>query len=111
MTRSTYILGVAALVATLTFTGCTQDQENLALAGAGVAAVAVAASNYHDDGSHTNDYYHQGNNYGQGRNYAYRDGVREGCDSRRSWRQDYNRYQNDTNYRSGWQAGYHQCRN
>jgi len=104
------VLGVAAIVTVLLMTGCTKDQENLALAGVGVAAVAVAASNYHDDGSHKNDYYHNNYNYGSGRNYAYRDGVREGCESRRSWRQDYYRYQKDYNYKSGWQAGYRQCR-
>ena len=57
---------VAASIATaLTFTGCTQDQENLALAGAGIAAVAVAAS--HADGSSKDNYYHHGQDYGQNR--------------------------------------------
>jgi hypothetical protein len=92
------------------FTGCTQDQENLALAGAGVAAVAVVASNYNTDGSHTGNYYHKGYDYGASRNYAYRDGVREGCQSRNYWTQNYYRYQNDYNYQSGWKAGYRQCR-
>ena len=110
MKTTTYLLTVSALAATLTFTGCTQDQENLALAGAGVAVVAAAASNYHDDGSHTSNYYHNNYDYGSGRNYAYRDGVREGCESRRSWRQNNYRYNNDSSYRSGWQAGYRQCR-
>ncbi len=100
----------ATIAAALTFSGCTQDEKNLALAGAGVAAVAVAANSYHKDGSHSGDYYHNNYNYGSGRNYAYRDGVREGCQSRSYWRQNYYRYQNDYNYRSGWQAGYRNCR-
>jgi hypothetical protein len=105
-----YLLASTVITSLILFTGCTQDQENLAVAGVAVAAVAVAASNYHDDGSHKKDYYHNNNNYGSGRNYSYRDGVREGCESRRSWRQDYNRYQNDYNYQNGWKAGYRQCR-
>ena len=105
------LLTASVLATALTMTGCTQDQENLALAGAGVAAVAVAASNYHKDGSHTGNYSHYGHDYGSGRNYSYRDGVREGCNSKRgTWRQNYYRYQNDYNYKSGWKAGYRQCR-
>jgi hypothetical protein len=105
-----YLVASTIIVSTVMFTGCTQNEENLALASVGVAAVAVAASNYHDDGSHKDNYYHNGYDYGGGRNYAYRDGVREGCESRRSWRQNNYRYQNDYNYRSGWKAGYRQCR-
>ena len=110
MRNAKKLMLVTALTGAMTFTGCTQDQENLALAGAGVAAVAVATSDYHDDGSHTNNYYHNNYDYGSGRNYAYRDGVREGCESRRAWRQNNYRYNNDSSYRSGWQAGYSQCR-
>ena len=110
MKKISTLLVVSALTAALTMTGCTQNEENLALAGAGVAAVAVAANNYHKDGSHTGNYYHQGYDYGTGRNYAYRDGVREGCQSRSYWNQNYYRYQNDSSYRSGWQAGYRNCR-
>jgi hypothetical protein len=110
MKKTSTLLLVSALAAALTMTGCTQNEENLALAGAGVAAVAVAANSYHSDGSHTGNYYHNNYDYGSGRNYSYRDGVRAGCESRRSWRQDYYRYQNDYNYKSGWQAGYRQCR-
>jgi hypothetical protein len=110
MKTTKYFLATAVIASTMLFTGCTQNEENLALAGAGAAAVAVAASNYHSDGSHKKDYYHNDYNYGSGRNYSYRDGVRAGCESRRSWRQDYYRYQHDYNYKSGWQAGYRQCR-
>jgi hypothetical protein len=105
-----YLFASAVIVSSVIFTGCTQDQENLALAGAGVAAVAVVASNYNTDGSHTGNYYHKGYDYGTSRNYAYRDGVREGCQSRNYWTQNYYRYQNDYNYQSGWKAGYRQCR-
>jgi hypothetical protein len=105
-----YLFASVIIASSVIFTGCTQNEENLALAGAGVAAEAVATSDYHDDGSHRGNYYHNGYDYGSGRNYAYRDGVREGCESRRSWRQNNYRYQNDYNYRSGWQAGYRQCR-
>ena len=110
MKKTTKNLLVAASIATaLTFTGCTQDQENLALAGAGVAAVAIAASN--TDGSSTDNYYHHGEDYGEKRNYNYRDGVRAGCDSRTGrWSQNNYRYQNDYHYRDGWKAGYNQCR-
>ena len=104
------ILTTAALAAALTFTGCTQNEENLALAGAGVAAVAVAADAYNKDGSHRGEYTHYGQSYGSNRNYNYRDGVRDGCDSRRgSWRQDNYRY-NHADYRNGWEAGYKRCR-
>lgn len=109
MINTKNLLLVSALVATMTFTGCTQDEENLALAGAGVAAVAVAASSYHNDGSHTGNYYHNNYDYGSGRNYAYQDGVREGCQSRNYWKQNNYRYENNYNYRSGWKAGYRQC--
>ena len=109
MKTTKYLLAVTALAATLTFTGCTQDQENMALAGAGVATVAVVASNYHEDGSHTGNYYHNNYDYGSGRNYAYQDGVREGCQSRNYWKQNNYRYENNYNYRSGWKAGYRQC--
>ena len=105
-----YLFASAVIVSSVMFTGCTQDQENLALAGAGVAAVAVASANYHADGSHTGNYYHKDYDYGTGRNYAYRDGVREGCQSRNYWTQNNYRYQNDYNYQSGWKAGYRQCR-
>ena len=110
MKRTKFLLATAVITSGMMFTGCTQNEENLALAGVGVAAVAAAASNYHSDGSHKSDYYHNNYNYGSGRNYSYRDGVRAGCESRRSWRQDYYRYQHDYNYKSGWQAGYRQCR-
>lgn len=103
-------MATTALAAALTFTGCTQNEENLALAGAGVAAVAVAANSYNKDGSHAGEYNHYGQNYGSGRNYNYHDGVRDGCDSRRgSCRQDTYRY-NHADYRNGWEAGYKRCR-
>jgi hypothetical protein len=105
-----YLFATAVIASSMMFTGCTQDQENLALAGAGAVAVAAVASNYHDDGSHKDNYYHNGYDYGSGRNYSYRDGVREGCQSRNYWTQNNYRYQNDYNYRSGWKAGYRQCR-
>ena len=101
---------VSAIAGIMIFTGCTQNEENLALAGAGVAVVAVAANNYHKDGSSTSNYSHNGYNYGENRNYAYRDGVRAGCQSRNYWSQDNYRYQNDNNYRSGWKKGYNNCR-
>ena len=110
MKKTSILSAVSALVAALTMAGCTQNEENLALAGAGVAAVAVAANSYHKDGSHTGNYYHKDYDYGTGRNYAYRDGVREGCQSRNYWTQNNYRYQNDYNYQSGWKAGYRQCR-
>ena len=110
MKTTTYLLTVSALAATLTFTGCTQNQENLAVAGVAVAgAAAIAAS--HSDGSHTDNYYHHGHDYGQNRNYGYQDGVRAGCDSRQNrWRKDYDRYKHDYNYKDGWDAGYRRCR-
>ena len=107
-------IAVSALIAaTLTFTGCTQDQENLAVAGVAVAGVAaVAASQSHSDGSHTDNYYHHGHDYGQNRNYGYQQGVRQGCNSRHSgWDMDKHRYKNDYNYKAGWDAGYKRCRN
>ena len=99
MKTTTKKLLVAASIATaLTLTGCTQDQENLALAGAGVAAVAIAAS--HADGSSKDNYYHHGQNYGQNRNYSYRDGVRAGCNSARGqWDRNYNRFNYDKDYK------------
>ena len=108
--KFTKYIGVSALVAaTLTFTGCTQDQENLAATAAVVGAVAVAAS--HSDGSHKNDYYHHGHNYGENRNYSYRKGVRDGCDSMRGrWHKDHDRFKHDQNYRDGWRAGKRRCR-
>ena len=108
--KLTKYLGASALIAAaLTFSGCTQNQENLAATAAVVGAVAVVAS--HSDGSHTDNYYHQGHDYGQRRNYSYQDGVRSGCDSRSGrWRKDYNRYSHDYNYKNGWDAGYRRCR-
>ena len=77
-------IAVSALIAaTLTFTGCTQDQQNL----------AVAAS--HSDGSSRDNYRHHGHDYGQNRNYDYQKGVRQGCNSRYG----------------GWDADYKRCRN
>ena len=112
--KFTKYLGVSALiVATLTFTGCTQDQENLAATAAvvgAVGAVAVAAS--HDDGSSRNNYHHRGHDYGQNRNYGYQKGVRQGCNSRYGgWDMDKYRYKHDYNYKAGWDAGYRRCRN
>lgn len=109
MRTAKYFAALVSIATALTFTACTQNQENLAAAGVGVAAVAVATSNYHEDGSHTGNYYHNDYDYGSGRNYAYRDGVREGCQSRNYWSQNNYRYENDYNYRSGWKAGYRQC--
>lgn len=104
-------IGVSALIAaTLAFTGCTQDQENLAAAAAvvGTAAVVVGANS---DGSHKNDYYHNNHNYGENRNYSYRQGVREGCDSASGrWNQDGNRLDRDKSYKNGWEAGYRRCK-
>ena len=103
-------IAVSALIAaTLTFTGCTQDQEKLAATAAVVGAVAVVAAN--SDGSHEDNYYHHGEDYGESRNYSYREGVRSGCDSRSGrWRKDYSRYSHDYNYKNGWDAGYRRCR-
>ena len=103
-------IGVSALItATFTFTGCTQDQENLAATAAVVGAVAVVASN--SDGSHTDNYYHRGHDYGEERNYNYRAGVRDGCDSGRGrWIRDNYRYNHDYNYKDGWKAGHRRCR-
>ena len=108
--KLTKYIGVSALIAaTLTFTGCTQDQERLAVAGVTVAGAAAIAAN--SDGSHQDNYYHHGEDYGESRNYSYREGVRSGCDSRTGrWRKDYNRYDHDYNYKSGWDAGYRRCR-
>ena len=58
MKTTKYFAALVSVATALTFTACTQDQENLAVASAGVAAVAVATSNYHEDGSHTGNYYH-----------------------------------------------------
>ncbi len=102
------ILTTIVLAGTLLFTGCTQDQEKLAVAGVAVAGIAAIASN--DDGSHAGNYYHRGTDYGRNRNYSYRDGVRDGCDSRKYWRQDSHRYDRDNDYRSGWISGYSRCR-
>jgi len=106
-------IGVSALIAaTLTFTGCTQDQENLAATAAvvgAVGAVAVAAS--HDDGSSTDNYYHHGHDYGENRNYGYQRGVRQGCDSRRGrWSKNDERYRHNQDYRNGWNAGFSRCK-
>ena len=108
--KFTKYIGVSALIAaTLTFTGCTQNQENLAATAAVVGAVAVVAS--HSDGSHTDNYYHHGHDYGQNRDYGYQQGVREGCNSRHSgWDMDKYRYKHDYNYKAGWDAGYRRCR-
>ncbi|RLF42169.1 MAG: hypothetical protein DRN17_08045 [Thermoplasmata archaeon] len=98
--KLTKFIGASALIAAaLTFTGCTQDQQNLAVAGS------------HSDGSHTDNYYHHGHDYGQNRNYGYQQGVREGCNSRHSgWDMDKYRYKHDYNYKAGWDAGYKRCR-
>ncbi len=102
------LLVATSIVTALTFTGCTQNEENLALAGAGVAAIAVVASN--TDGSNQDNYYHHGEDYGENRNYSYRDGVRAGCNSARGqWDRNYNRFSNDSNYRYGWEHGKRQC--
>ena len=103
-------IGVSALIAaTLTFTGCTEDQENLALATAVVGAAVVVASN--DDGSSKSDYYHHNENYGENRNYSYRRGVRDGCDSARGrWFKDHDRFKHDYDYKDGWKAGHRRCR-
>ena len=108
--KFTKYIGVSALIAaTLTFTGCTQDQENLAVAGALVGAVAVAAS--HSDGSSTDNYYHHGHDYGEKRNYNYQRGVRDGCDSGRGrWTKDHYRFKHDYHYKDGWRAGHRRCR-
>ena len=102
------LLVATSIVTALTFTGCTQNEENLALAGAGVAAVAIVAS--HTDGSSKDNYYHHGQSYGENRNYSYRDGVRAGCNSARGqWDRNYNRFSNDSNYRYGWEHAKRQC--
>ncbi|MDQ7046385.1 MAG: hypothetical protein Q9M39_01680 [Sulfurovum sp.] len=103
-------IGVSVLIAaTLTFTGCTQDQENLVAATAVVGAAVVVASN--SDGSHTGDYYHHDHNYGENRNYSYRRGVRDGCDSAKGrWSKDHDRFRHDNNYKEGWKAGHRRCR-
>ena len=106
-------IAVSALIAaTLTFTGCTENQEKLAVAGVAVAGVtAIAASQSHKDGSHTDNYYHHGEDYGQNRDYGYQRGVRQGCNSRRgSWRKDNERYRHDQSYRNGWNAGFSRCK-
>jgi hypothetical protein len=96
-------IAVSALIAaTLTFTGCTENQQNLAAAG-------VAS---HSDGSSRDNYRHHGHDYGQNRNYGYQRGVRQGCNSRYGgWDMDKHRYKNDYNYKAGWDAGYKRCRN
>ena len=94
---------IASIVATLSFTGCTPYQEGLAT---GVVVGAAGASAYSDN------YRYEGYNYGINRNDAYRRGVRDGCRSKRQGRTIRNTYQyrNNYSYRSGWRAGYNQCR-
>ena len=106
-------IGVSALIAaTLTFTGCTENQEKLAIAGAAVAGTAAVMSASHSDGSSTNNYHHKGHDYGRNRDYGYQQGVRQGCNSRHSgWDMDKYRYKHDYNYKAGWDAGYRRCRN
>ena len=108
--KFTKYVGVSALIAaTLTFTGCTENQEKLAIAGVAVAGTAAVLS--HSDGSHTDNYYHHGHDYGQNRNYSYRAGVRDGCDSsRRRWSKDEYRFRHDNNYNDCWRSGYRRCR-
>ena len=108
MKTTKLLLSAAVVAATLSFTGCTKDQENLALASVAVVGVAAIAS--HADGSHTGNYYHNGYDYGTNRNYSYRDGVREGCQSRSYWSQNSYRYDHDRDYRDGWRSGYSSCR-
>ena len=108
MQKTTFTLSTIILAGSLLFTGCTQDQENLAIAGVAVAGIAAIAS--HEDGSHTGNYYHNGSDYGTNKNYSYRDGVREGCNSRNYWSQNSYRYDQDRDYRKGWRAGYRRCR-
>ena len=111
MNFTKYMVVSALIATTLTFTGCTQDQENLAVAGVAVAGVAAIAAS-HSDGSSTDNYRHHGHDYGQNRNYGYQKGVRQGCNSRhRGWDMDKHRYKNDYNYKAGWDAGYRRCRN
>ena len=108
--KFTKYIGVSALVAaTLTFTGCTQDQENLAVATVAVGAAAVIVSNA--DGSHSDNYYHHGHDYGEKRNYTYRRGVRDGCDSARGdWTKDNHKFKHNHHYKDGWKSGHRRCR-
>jgi hypothetical protein len=83
-------LAVSVLVTALTMTGCTQDEQRLAAAGAiaGTAALAISQSRpkhnnyyyhnnqYYTGGTYRNGYYHHGDNRYSGGHYYNNDGYR-----------------------------------
>ena len=84
------LLTASVLVTALTMTGCTQDEERLAAAGAiaGTAAYAISQSRpkhnnyyyhnnqYYTGGTYRNGYYHHGDNRYSGGHYYNNDGYR-----------------------------------
>ena len=84
------LLTTSVLVTALTMTGCTQDEQRLAAAGAiaGTAALAISQSRpkhnnyyyhnnqYYTGGTYKNGYYHHGGNRYNGGHYYNNDGYR-----------------------------------
>ncbi|MBN2721863.1 MAG: hypothetical protein JXQ77_03495 [Campylobacterales bacterium] len=84
-------LVVMSVIATFILSGCTPYQ----LTG----------------GVYSDSYYYDGYNYGSQRDALYRNGVQDGCSSKKGiWRKNIYQYNNSYSYRSGWNAGYRQCR-
>ncbi len=89
--KFTKYAGASALIAaTLTFTGCTQDQQNL---------------------SHANNYSNNGSNYGLSNDRLYDIGEEDGCNSMSGI--DYNKnsakYQYNKDYNRGFKRGMAKC--
>lgn len=92
-------LFIASLFATIVFTGCTAYEQAV------VANTLTGGSAYNDS------YYYDGYNYGNNRDTSYRNGVEDGCSSKRGvWRKNIYQYNNNYSYRNGWNAGYNRCR-
>ncbi|NKQ41052.1 MAG: hypothetical protein HF962_05735 [Sulfurovum sp.] len=91
------IVGSLAITG-VSMTGCTPYERGL-VTGATLGVVG------------SNAFYYRGYNYGYNRNSLYQAGVRNGCNSAHgSWYKNNYRWRNYSNYRSGWRAGYRNCR-
>lgn len=98
MKISKFYLVLASLFAVGIFGGCTAYEQ------------AVVANALTGGAAYGDPYYYNGYNYGANRDTRYRNGVEDGCSSKRGvWRKNTYQYNHYYSYRDGWNAGYNQC--